>query len=42
MVKKIVQTLQVQTCMGVLTILISVPVAAVKKAEHRDEVVFGK
>lgn len=41
-VKKIVQTLQGQTCMGVLTLLISVPVADGKKAEHREEFVFVK
>lgn len=42
MVRKMVQTLQLQTCMGVLTLLVSVHVAAGKKAEHRDEVVFVK
>lgn len=34
--------LQLQTCMGVLTLLVSVPVAAGKKAEHRNAVVFVK
>lgn len=42
MVRETVQTLQLQTQMGVPTLLILVPVAAHKKAEHRDEIVFVK